>query len=99
MLDPLFINQLSGIEPTDERYALHDLGTFPQAIGYPNGGAEAQPIEECGNMNIMVLAYAQRTGDVGYLDKYYDLLVQWTDYLVEDSLYPSNQISTDDFAG
>lgn len=26
-----------------------------------------------------------------------DLLAQWTDYLITDSLVPANQISTDDF--
>lgn len=29
----------------------------------------------------------------------YKLLDQWTQYLIEDSLIPANQISTDDFAG
>lgn len=56
-------------------------------------------MEECGNMIIMALAYAQRTGDTGYLTQHYDLLNQYTGYLVNDSLYPDNQISTDDFAG
>lgn len=29
----------------------------------------------------------------------YDLLDQWTQFLITDSLIPANQISTDDFAG
>ena len=47
----------------------------------------------------MTLAYAQRANDNAYLAQHYDILKQWNNYLVNDSLIPSNQISTDDFAG
>jgi hypothetical protein len=57
------------------------------------------PVEECGNMLIMTLAYAQRTNDVAYLKQHYQKLVQWTSFLVDDSLIPASQLSTDDFAG
>ena len=57
------------------------------------------PLEECGNNLIMVLSYAQRSNDVDYLKQHYPILQQWAEYLVEDSLYPANQLSTDDFAG
>ncbi|KAK4191152.1 hypothetical protein QBC35DRAFT_36876 [Podospora australis] len=97
LLDPLFENQESGAYPN--LYAEHDLGTFPVAKGYPKGDDEAMPLEECGNMIIMSLAYAQRTGDTGYLSAHYPLLEQWAQFLVNDSLIPSNQLSTDDFAG
>lgn len=50
-------------------------------------------------MLIMTLAYAQRANDNAYLAQHYALLKQWTGYLVNDSLIPQNQISTDDFAG
>lgn len=58
-----------------------------------------QPLEECGDMLIMTLAYAQRANDDAYLAQHYDILKQWNNYLVNDSLIPMNQISTDDFAG
>lgn len=57
------------------------------------------PVEECGNMLIMTLAYAQRASDTAYLSQHYKLLKQWTTYLVEDSLVPAKQLSTDDFQG
>lgn len=50
-------------------------------------------------MVIMALAYAIKSGNTTYLDEHYTKLTQWTNYLVEDAIYPANQISTDDFAG
>ncbi|KAK5661687.1 hypothetical protein OQA88_9787 [Cercophora sp. LCS_1] len=97
LLDPLFENQESGAYPN--AFAEHDLGTFPIARGYPDGSDEPMPLEECGNMIIMALAYAQRTGDIDYLRAHYGKLSQWAQFLVEDSLIPAHQLSTDDFAG
>jgi len=54
---------------------------------------------ECGNMLIMTLAYTQRTQDTAYLSTHYKILNQWAQYLIQEALIPSNQISTDDFAG
>ncbi len=46
-------------------------------------------------MMIMTLAYAQRKNDNAYLAQHYDILKQWNNYLVNDSLIPASQISTD----
>jgi hypothetical protein len=98
MLDPLFENQESGHYPN--QYSMHDLGAhYPNATGHSDGLDERQPLEECGNMLIMTLAYAQRTSDTAYLSQHYGILDQWTQYLIEEALLPANQISTDDFAG
>lgn len=97
LLDPLYENQESGHYPND--YAIHDLGTFPNALGYPDGNDEPMPLEECGNMIIMALAYAQKSGDKAYLTQHWDKLQQWAGFLVDESLIPANQLSTDDFAG
>jgi len=98
LLDPLFENQEAGQYP--HQYSMHDLGShYPNATGHPLGDDEQQPLEECGNMLIMTLAYAQRQKDTAYLSQHYKILQQWTSYLIQDSLYPANQISTDDFAG
>jgi len=50
-------------------------------------------------MLIMTLSHAQRTGDNSLITTYFNLLDQWTQFLITDSLIPANQISTDDFAG
>jgi hypothetical protein len=98
VLTPLLENQEAGKYPND--YSIHDLGSsYPNATGHSDGSDEKMPLEECGNMLIMSLAYVQKSGDSDFLNDHYSLLKQWTSYLVEDSLYPANQISTDDFAG
>jgi hypothetical protein len=98
LLDPHFENQESGHYPN--KWAIHDLGThYPNATGHPDGDDEPMPVEECGNNIIMVLAYVQRSGDTDYIKQHYPILNQWAEYLIEDSLYPAEQLSTDDFAG
>lgn len=98
ILRPHFEIQESGHYPNT--YAMHDIGShYPNATGHPDGNDEPMPLEECGNNVIMALAFAQKSGDTTYLESHYTILRQWTDYLIEDALYPANQISTDDFAG
>ena len=98
LLDPLFINQEAGQWPN--MFSIHDLGAhYPNATGHSDGNDEMQPLEECGNMLIMTLVYAQRGDDTNYLSQHYNILNQWTQYLIEEALIPANQISTDDFAG
>lgn len=98
LMRPLFELQESGKYPNT--YAMHDIGShYPNATGHPDGNDEKMPLEECGNMVIMTLAYAQKSGQKGYLKDHYHKLQQWTGYLVDEALYPANQISTDDFAG
>ncbi|KAL9111553.1 MAG: hypothetical protein Q9227_004041 [Pyrenula ochraceoflavens] len=98
LLDPLYINQEAGFWPL--QFTIHDLGAhFPNATGHNDGNAEPQPLEECGNIIIMTLAYAQRASDTAFLTQHYDILRQWNDFLVAEALIPLEQISTDDFAG
>lgn len=57
LLEPLLKYQLSGQYPNN--YSMHDLGThFPNATGHADGNDKYMPVEECGNMLIMVLAVA-----------------------------------------
>ncbi|KAM0745276.1 hypothetical protein ACQRIT_000660 [Beauveria bassiana] len=96
-LEPLLEYQKSGRYPN--KWAVHDLGRYPRALGYDDGNDEPMPLEECGNMLIMMLAYAQRSGDNGWLKENWDLLTRWAEYLIEDAKIPAHQLSTDDFAG
>ncbi|KAH9877777.1 hypothetical protein J1614_002994 [Plenodomus biglobosus] len=98
LLNPHFENQEHGWYPN--KSAIHDLGLhYPNATGHPDGKDQVMPLEECGNMIIMVLAYVQRSGNIDYIKQHYPILKQWSEYLVEYGLIPSYQYSTDDFAG
>jgi hypothetical protein len=48
---------------------------------------------------IATQAYWQQSHDTQWVVQYYDILKQWTQFLVEDGLIPDTQLSTDDFAG
>ncbi|KAJ7145357.1 hypothetical protein C8R43DRAFT_1130032 [Mycena crocata] len=98
VLEPLFRYQATGLYP--HKSSLHDVGAgYPRAIGHNDGLDEPMPVEESGNMLIMSLSYAQKTGDNSHLARYHGLLEQWTEFLITDSLIPEDQLSTDDFAG
>lgn len=97
-LEALYQNEESGFYPNG--YSMHDLGShFPNATGHVEGNDEYMPVEESGNMILMSYAYYKFSGDAAWLKSHYTILKQWASYLIEFSLVPSGQLSTDDFAG
>lgn len=101
MMRPIFKYAASDAWPFD--FAPHDAGQYPLVNGqvYSNGTDPRwqMPVEECGNMIIMVTAASVASNDFSFAEKHMPTLSQWVEYLLKHGADPDNQLCTDDFSG
>ncbi len=92
-------------------YAPHDLGLFPvaegqyygmrkgQAVGGGDDDTFRMPVEECGNMLILLASVAKAEGNADFAGRWWGEVTKWAEYLAKFGYDPGNQLCTDDFAG
>jgi len=78
--------------------------TYPPYYLYPAGTQiydpkYQMPVEECGNMLVMLAAAQHFGADKQLAEKYRSILDKWIKYLVKYGEDPGEQLCTDDFAG
>ncbi|KAF8992055.1 hypothetical protein BDQ17DRAFT_240301 [Cyathus striatus] len=93
LLEPLLEYQTSS--DYKNAYAAPDLGNaYPKVQGNSSDTTELA-LENCGNMLIMTLAHALKSGDGSLIYHYYDLLKGWADYLEKNTLHPAGYLNAD----
>jgi len=84
--------------PYNLPWAPHHLGHWPICDLSPSR-QEQMPVEESGNLLIIMAALYQAQQSITYLKPYWEILDQWADYIVSSLPDPANQLCTDDFEG
>lgn len=84
--------------PYNLSWAPHHLGHWPIS-DLPAEKQEQMPVEESGNMLIMLAGLFKVQKSLKYLLPYWHMLNGWADFIVASLPDPGNQLCTDDFEG
>lgn len=98
---PYAVGQVYGVRAPK---GIGGLGVHPPYFLYPAESdiyvhRSQMPVEESGNMLLMLYAAAKSDGDYTLIREHADLLSSWVKYLIEYGEDPGEQLCTDDFAG
>ena len=107
MLRPIF--KYAATDDWEYDFAPHDAGTYPLVTGQRYGWKQKDnpeeyfkrqmPVEECGNMLVLMANIAMVDGNTKFCDDKTDVLSGWVKYMIEYGEDPEDQLCTDDFAG
>ena len=100
MLRPIFCYAASPEWPFE--FAPHDVGQYPLLNGQVYGENQLSyqmPVEECGNILILMAAICIIEKDISFALENWHLVEKWSEYLRKTGMDPENQLCTDDFAG
>eukprot|EP00933_Yihiella_yeosuensis_P016422 TRINITY_DN14041_c0_g2_i1.p1 TRINITY_DN14041_c0_g2~~TRINITY_DN14041_c0_g2_i1.p1 ORF type:complete len:515 (-),score=81.71 TRINITY_DN14041_c0_g2_i1:77-1570(-) len=104
MTEPLLVYGNNGTKaygldtPYNLAWAPHHLGVWP-ICDLPAQRQEQMPVEESGNMLILLAGLFKEQKDVAYLKEYWPMLETWAKFIVDSLPDPGNQLCTDDFEG
>lgn len=80
-------------------WAPHHLGHYP-VCNLPPNKQEQMPLEESGNMLIMLSAIAAAKNTTDFIpDEYWPIMASWAHYVNITAKILGNQLSTDDYLG
>ena len=101
---PHVTGNVYGINEDNEHNKAKENESYPPFYLYSENSNSLKldmqmPVEECGNMLIILASAAKESKDYSLINQNMDLLTKWVKYLVEFGEDPSNQLCTDDFAG
>lgn len=90
--------------PDRNMWRFDNPSVFPPFYLFPAGGdiydeKWNMPVEECGNMLVLMAAVCMKDKNADFARPYWETLKKWKDYLVKYGADPGDQLCTDDFAG
>ncbi|EJD49707.1 DUF1793-domain-containing protein [Auricularia subglabra TFB-10046 SS5] len=96
LLEPTLRYHAAGL--SNQPFVTSDIGSeYPKGIGHAadDSSVYEMPIDATASMLILALSHAQKTNDQSLLKTYFNQLDQWAKYLVDNTLTPSAQNTTD----
>lgn len=90
-----FLGDMLAISETQTRFPIWQLPAAAEIYDFKY----QMPVEECANVIIMLAAATAEDGNLNFVEREWETLKKWVDYLVKYGLKPETQLCTDDFSG